>query len=184
MSTENKESETTDKVIFCPFLRTYKPGTSSLWEFVSDLHDKGRLDRAAGLLIGGDVTSKQQGLWKALTGSAPDLYKLDQVPGISHADLFQKHVDKLDKTADKDGSLTIQNLVDIKKEIAEEEGCDEIIKSSRIETALLFLGSGGDMETGKVRLVDIKAFLSGTSIESQPDITFDTVKKATKMCSW
>ena len=185
MSTEKTPNETdsTEKEIYCPFLKAYRPGTSSLWEFASNLHDKGRLDRILGLLIGGDVTGKQQGLWKALTFAAPDLYNLDKVPGISHDDLFQKHMKKFDEMA-KDGELTIQGLVEIKKKIAEEENCTEISDASKLETGLLFLGSGGDLETGVVSLQAVKTFLSGTVVENQHPINMGTVSKVKKMCSW
>ena len=171
------------KEIYCPFLKAYKPTTSSLWQFASDLQAKGKLGRLEGLLIGFDVVAKQQGTWKAISGAAPDLYRLDEVPGISHADLFQKYASKLDAAA-KDEILTISNLVAIKKEIAEEEKCPEIIKSSKIETGLIFLGSGGDTETGEVPLNNVKKFLSGSPVENQGDITFSAVKKVTDKCSW
>lgn len=177
-------SDAREKKILCPFLNVYKPRTASLWKFTSDLQDHGQLQRSIGLAVGADVTGKQQGFWKALTGHAPDLYNLDKVPGVSHDDLFQKHVEQFEKKAAPDGTLTIQDLVDIKKDIAKLENVEQINDASKLETTLLFLGSGGDLETFKVRVEDIKTFLSGTRVPNQNEITFETSKKVKEKCNW
>lgn len=178
----NKETKK-EEAIYCPFLKAYKPDTSSLWQFASDLSEGAKIGRLESLSIGFDVAARQQGTWKALCGAAPDLYRLHEVPGISHGDLFQKYPSKLDAAA-KDGMLTLDDLVAIKKEIAVEEKCSEIIKSSKLETGLIFLGAGGDLDTGRVPLSNVKKFLNGNPIESQDDITFSTVKQAADKCSW
>lgn len=172
------------KEILCPFLKAYEPTTSSLWQFASELQAKGKLGRLEGLLIGFDVVRKQQGAWKAVCGTAPDLYRLDEVPGISHVDLFQKYPEKLDAAAAEDGTIALDDLVSIKKEIAAEEKCSEINEASKIETGLIFLGSGGDPDTGKVPLTSVKKFLSGNPVDDQGDITFSSMKKVADKCTW
>jgi hypothetical protein len=173
-----------NRTIFCPFLNNYRPSTASLHEFVSDLEEKGQLNLELGTIGWALLVEGQHGPVHLLEGYAPNLYELDRSPPLSHKGLFQHHFDKFERMADADGYLMAQNLVEIKIEIANEDANSEINKASQIETALLFLGSGGNLDTGKVSLEDVKTFLSGTAVRGQGPINFDTSKKALALQSW
>jgi len=59
-------------------------------------------------------------------------------------------------------------LIDLKKDLAARAKVDPIVPSSRLETSLLFLGANGNLETGRVSVANIHAFLLGT-----PPTTYD-----------
>lgn len=184
MSTTEAANESKEEriIIHCPFLRALQPDTSSLWAFATDLETKGKLGRIEGLGIGFQHVLEQKGLWAALGGAAPDIYRLDQAGKFSHADLYQKYLSKFDDKA-ADGILTLDDLVNIKKEIAVLEQVAPIARSSKIETGLLFLGAAGNLETGQVSLENVKTFLNGGApVEGQAEVTFGAVKAVMDKC--
>ncbi|MEM8903034.1 MAG: hypothetical protein AAGF02_04965 [Actinomycetota bacterium] len=132
------------------------------------------------------VTWKQQGLLAALSNRAPAVDRLDEVPGISHLDLYTTSLAAVRRQlADRevDGRVRLQDLVAIKETIAQRAGVD-IIDSSRIETALLFLMAGGDLETGTVAVVDVLRLLDGEA--TAPGATVDVFKlgRARRAAEW
>lgn len=132
------------------------------------------------------VTAKQKSLSAALRGETPDLYALDKVPGVSHTDLYRTYLTELreqSETLESDGQLTLQDLVDMKEWVARQEHV-EVIDSSRIETALLFVRAGGDLSTGKVATSDVFELLQGRAPSSKSQVTASTLSKAQKMAKW
>ena len=175
------------KDILCPFLRSVQPDVSGIWKFTSDLSSKGKMDRIMALFVAFDVTKKQKGLWAALTGQVPDLYRLDQVPGVSHPDLYRHQLDEvkehLEKAVDSDGFVTLQDVVEAKKFVADKVGVksEEMMDSSKFETVLLFLGSGGDLETNKVKVTDLMTLLQGQRPANAGSINVDGLTKGMKL---
>lgn len=132
------------------------------------------------------VTSKQKGPFAALRGETPDLNALDKVPGVSHTDLYSSYLTELREQSEKleiDGQLTLQDLVDMKEWVAHQEQVD-IIESSRIETALLFVRAGGDLAGGKVATRDVFELLEGRAPSRDAQVTSSTLTKAQKMANW
>lgn len=149
--------------IMCPFLKIIKPRTDNMWIFLRDCRRAGVAWFFA-FIFGFFIVGKQKGWGKAFMGHAPDIYALDQVPEVSHDDLFQNYMDgvksRIAEAEDENGIITMQDLVNIKKWIAQQSNV-AIIDSSKVETGLVFLGSGGEAKTGKVRGSDVIKFLQG-----------------------
>jgi hypothetical protein len=175
--------------INCPFLKMAQPDTSNFLKFASDISKAG-LQYPMAAFIASDVVVRQKGFWNFLKGEAPDLYALNQVDGISHPDKYNRYnvetEKRLKEAANEEGMVTMQDLIDLKKWIAQQEGisADKIMKSSRIETQILFVGSGGNLETGFVKVQDVLTFLSGTKPESFQELNFTTFGKAEKLAKW
>ncbi|MEO1654116.1 MAG: hypothetical protein AAFU64_11250, partial [Bacteroidota bacterium] len=142
--------------IKCPFLAIAKPSTKNLSSFIKDVNKAGMSYQMA-LGASYQVGIGQNGLWATLFGKAPDIYKLENVHGISHCDRYNRYlsdVKRLLKEREINDQISLQDLVDIKEWIAEQEGV-EINSASKQETALLFGYAGGDLETQKVYTEDI-----------------------------
>jgi hypothetical protein len=139
------ESKPKTEDINCPFLKMAKPDTSSFRKFVSSTSAAG-MSYPAALLVSFDNVSKQKGTSKALSGHALDLYALNQIDGVSHPDKYNRYKELTTKTltdaANEEGKITMQDLVDLKKQIAAEEKIDHIMESSQTETVILFIGAG------------------------------------------
>jgi len=161
------------------------PDTSNRRVFVRDCHRHG-MARFMAFLVASQVTSKQQGLWAALRGRAPDVRALDKVPGVSHTDLYNSHRDEVDRRlekADTDGFVTLQDLVGVKEWIADREQV-EVSEPSRIETALLFVRAGGDLSTGHVATTDVLTLLDGRAPSGGGEVTVTTLRRARKAARW
>jgi len=148
------ESQPKTESINCPFLKMVQPDTSSIFTFASSCQEKGGMQYMMAMFICFDVTRKQKGFWKALLGHTPDLYALNQVEGISHPDKYSRYMDKTEEMiktkSNPEGMVSLQDLVDIKKWVAEQEKI-EIGFASKSETVLVFIKSGGDLDTGVVK---------------------------------
>jgi hypothetical protein len=93
------------------------------------------------------ATLNQQGLWAALTGRAPDVFRLEEVPGISHLDLYQFRLDGVQSRLEAravNGEVSLQDMIEVKKWVATDTGVSNISLISKGETVLLFLLAGGD----------------------------------------
>ena len=142
--------------------------------------------RFMAFVVATQITWKQQGIRPALRGHAPDLHALDRVPGVSHIDLYNTHRDNVGDRlteAEVEGRMTLQDLVEVKEWIAAMEGV-EVIESSRIETALLFIRSGGDAETGTVATADVLTLLDGAAPAVRGDVTIASLRRAQKTARW
>ena len=191
----NEENEPKISDINCPFLKIARKSAGrdfrNVWDLASNCSREGLQYRLA-LVVGADILAKQQGFCPMLLGRALDLYALDQVPGVSHPDKYGRYMDEtIEKlTAAKspdDDTITLQDLVDVKKWIATEKEnmtVDQITKPSKIETNLAFVGSGGNVDTGKTKLQDIISFLQGVRPGSMDTITTAKLGKADKMAKW
>ncbi|MEM9608337.1 MAG: hypothetical protein AAGA99_13005 [Actinomycetota bacterium] len=132
------------------------------------------------------VTWKQQGLLAALSNRAPDVDRLDEVPGISHLDLyttFPAVVRRELAGREVGGRVRLQDLVAIKESIAEHAGVTAI-DSSRIETALLFLMAGGDLDTGLVSVSDVLRLLDGEAIAPGATVNMARLGRARRATEW
>lgn len=171
--------------IACPFLQVIKPNTTNASAFARSCRRSG-MGRWMAQFVTRQVTWKQQGLVAALTNRAPDLERLDEVPGISHPDLynaFPTEVSDLLAQRDVDGRVTLDDLVAIKEAVAELAGVD-IIDSSRIETALLFTMAGGDIESGAVRALDVRRLLAGEATAEGATVTASTLGRVRRATKW
>lgn len=132
------------------------------------------------------ITWKQQGVVAALLNRAPDIERLHEVPGVSHLDLYNGFPNEVrGQLAEKDvdGRVQLDDLVAIKESIAELAGVD-IIDSSRIETALLFVMAGGDLDSGTVATVDVLRLLDGEAVAPGANITAAKLSRARKATTW
>ena len=92
---------------------------------------------------------RQKGLFALLRGEAPDIYRLDEVPGISHPGLFLLHQPlSLQFLAERASgrSLEVEDFHALKDQIARQEGV-VVNRASRLEDILLYaLGRGQERE--------------------------------------
>jgi hypothetical protein len=156
-----------EPIILCPFFRTLEPNESNsvafLWDVV--VHGHVGVGLAKSLVFGAVVI--QQGFWTALWGGVLDLERLDEIPGISHLDLYnsqfagvsERLLAKAVTAVDADGYITLQDLVEVKKWVAEVNSVEEINVFSRGETVFVFLGAGGSLKTNRVLATDVLRFL-------------------------
>ena len=175
------------KDITCPFSKMVQPDTSSYWSFVEDFHTKGNMGRVLASVITFETTRKQKGLWAAMTGEVPDLCTFDQVPGVSHKDKYSSQlagVKSRIEVASIDGFVTLQDLVDIKKWVAEVEGVVDIVDSSKGETVLTFLSAGGDLVTQKVNASNVLSILQSKPIEEIGETTLSRVLEGGNLAKW
>jgi hypothetical protein len=132
------------------------------------------------------VTVRQKGIVAFLRGQAPDLRRLDEVPGVSHTDLYRAYLPEVRAKATRAavaGQITLQDLVSIKEWIAKSEGVPVIV-SSQIETALLFVRAGGDLQTGLVDLESVLTLLDGRQPTGFGKVTIGRLKRARHMARW
>ncbi|MGX9355138.1 hypothetical protein ACS3SW_08235 [Roseobacteraceae bacterium S113] len=177
--------ESADNVIHCPFLAMNPPDTTNLWTFARGCVDNGQ-SYAMALFVATMVTYSQKGLLAVLRHEAPDIYRLDQVPGISHDDLYQDFIPELRDIAEtraRDGYINLQDLVEMKEWVAEQVGVTPG-KASKTETALLFVRSGGDLNTWTVGLEDVFRLLSGQRPEAEVVVTPAKLNQAMDRASW
>ncbi|MEM8776742.1 MAG: hypothetical protein AAGF53_17040 [Pseudomonadota bacterium] len=173
------------RAILCPFLAMNPPDTTNVWTFARGCEDNGQSYSMA-LIVATMVTYSQKGLWAVLRHEAPDIYRLDQVPGISHNDLYQNFIPELREMAEmraRNGLITLQDLVEMKEWVGEQVGVTPG-EASQTETALLFVRSGGDPEAWTVELEDVFRLLNGQRPEADAVVTPGKLNQAMDQARW
>lgn len=172
-------------VITCPFLAMDPPDTTNMWTFARGCVANG-MTYAMALFVTVQIIFQQKGLWAVLRREAPDIYRLREVPGISHDDRYAPYAAQLRPMAEDlsvDGRLTLQDLVTLKEWAARE--LDVVPnEASRIETALLFVRAGGDFVTWTVDLEDTFRLVAGQRPMAAAQVTVGKLSKARKRSLW
>ncbi|MDW3195058.1 MAG: hypothetical protein R8G66_21980 [Cytophagales bacterium] len=171
--------------IKCPFLAISKPSMESREAFVNDVEKFG-MDRTMAQLVAIQVGWQQNGLWSVIKGEAPNIYKLDQVHGVTHCDLFSKYLPELEQLAkglETEGQITLQDIVDMKKWVAKQENV-EPNEPSKLECALVFVKAGGNLKTQKVYTEDVFTFLQGIRPKRDAPISLDLMNEARALANW
>lgn len=171
--------------IKCPFLKIAKP-TSTGWNAFARDCEKHGMDFGMALFVTIQTTWQQKGLWSVIRGEAPDIYTLDRVPGVSHCDLYAKYYDELEQKAravEVNGQISLQDIVNIKKWIAELEGV-EVMQSSKFETALIFGYAGGDLKTQKVYTNDVLLLVKSQSPTRGKVMNPTLLNEAMALANW
>ncbi|HMO40171.1 MAG TPA: hypothetical protein PKE17_12230 [Saprospiraceae bacterium] len=179
------ECESGEAKIKCPFLAISKPSMESRAAFVNDVEKFG-MDRTMATFVAIQVGWQQKGLWAIIKGKAPDIYALDQVHGVTHCDLFSKFIPELEemvKAKEIDGQITLQDLVEMKKWVAQQVQV-EISEPSKIETSLLFVKAGGNLETQKVYTEDVFMLLRGIKPKRDAPINVTLLNKSKALAKW
>lgn len=182
---QTTEKSPAGEYILCPFLDIAQPDTSSYKSFAQSCSEAG-MEYKMAKFVAKSVGKKQRGKTAVREGKTPDPYRLDEVKGISHSDLYQKHLKDMliwMGNMEVDGKITLQDLVAIKKRIAELEGV-EVSKASKIETALAFIAAGGDLENWTVKSSDIQLFLSHELPGSPIEVTIKKLRKTRRKARW
>ncbi|TNE51818.1 MAG: hypothetical protein EP343_02855 [Deltaproteobacteria bacterium] len=172
-------------VIRCPFLKIAKPTTRGLRNFAKDAKKAG-MDYWMALFVAIQVTWVQKGFWAVVKGETPNIYALHRVKGVSHCDLYASYLPELQtmaKKMEKEGQLTLQDLVKMKQWVAQQEKV-KINEPSKIETALVFVRAGGDLKTGKVRTVDVFDLLQGKAPAKGGTVTVSRMNQARNLAKW
>lgn len=180
-----KEGEAQTAPIKCPFLVIAKPSMESRAAFVNDVEKFG-MDKTMANLVAIQVGWQQNGLWSVIKGDAPDIYALDKVHGVTHCDLYSNYLPELEEQAKQlevDGQITLQNLVEMKKWVAMLEHV-EPNEPSKIETALVFVKAGGNLETQKVYSEDVFTLLKGIRPKRDAFITMELMYQARELSNW
>lgn len=174
------ESKPKTEKINCPFLRMVQPEADNIFKFASECQEKGDVQYMTAFIIASKIVNKQQGWRKALQGYPPDIWRLDQVEGVSHTDKYQNYLEKtdemLEEKANDDGVITFKDLIDVKKWIAEQEKV-EVIRQSQIFTTILFIKSGGDLDSMEVKKKEIMTMLDGKHPENEAHLNLSLFKK-------
>ena len=121
-----------------------------------------------------------------LRHEAPDIYRLDQVQGISHDDLYQKYIPELRVMARAravEGQITLQDLVEMKEWVADQVGVTPK-EASKTETSLLFVRSGGDLRAWTVGLEGVFQLLNGKRPEADSVVTPSKLNLAIDQAIW
>lgn len=171
--------------ITCPFLAMNPPDTTNMWTFARGCTENG-MDYAMAIFVTAQVTYHQKGLMAVLRHEAPDLYRLRDVPGISHDDRYgpyQPQLRSLAETLAVDGRLTLQDLVAMKEWVATELGVIPN-EASRIETALLFVRAGGEFDAWTVDMDDVFRLLAGQRPETDAIVTPGLLNQAREHSNW
>ncbi|MEM9242114.1 MAG: hypothetical protein AAGB07_19255 [Pseudomonadota bacterium] len=171
--------------ITCPFLAMKPPDTTNVWTFARGCVDNGMAYGMA-LFVTLQITYQQKGLLAVLRHEAPDIYRLREVPGISHDDRYAPFLAELRPVAEGmavDGRLSLQDLVAMKEWVAAQVGVIPN-EASRIETALLFVRSGGRVEDWTVGLDDVFLLLSGKTPSVDAVVTPDLLNRAREQSMW
>lgn len=174
-----------DRAIKCAFLRMAPPDTSNLWRFARDCQKNG-LGLLEGLLVGAQVVAGQKGLLALLRGQAPDLYHLDEVKGVSHKDLYLPYLPEVKTKVNalsRNGQISLQDLADIKESIATQEKVS-VSPASKMETIILFIRAGGDLDSGLIDADDALRIIEGYEPKKNGVVTLSTLKQAAKLATW
>jgi hypothetical protein len=171
--------------IKCPFLAISKPSMESRSAFVDDVEKFG-MDRTMATFVAVQVGFQQNGLWSVVKGDAPDIYALEKVHGVTHCDLYSNYLLELEQQAKEkevDGQITLQDLVEMKKWVAKQTSV-EISEPSKIETSLLFVKAGGNLETQKVYTEDVFMLLKGIKPKRDAPINVTLLNKSKALAKW
>ncbi len=171
--------------IKCPFLAFSKPSMESRKAFVDDVEKFG-MERSMAQFVAIQVGWQQNGFWSVVKGEAPDIYNLNNVHGVTHCDLFSKYLPELEQQAkalEVNGQITLQDLVEMKKWVAQQEHV-EPNEPSKIETALVFVKAGGNLETQKVYSEDVFTLLRGIQPKRDALINLDLMSQARSLANW
>lgn len=171
--------------ITCPFLAMNPPDTTNMWAFARGCEANG-MSYSMALLVCIQVTYLQKGLLAVLRHEAPDIYRLREVPSISHDDryaVFQPELREMADGLEVDGRLALQDLVAMKQWVARQLGV-EINEASRIETALLFVRAGGDFETWTVDRDDVFRLIAGQRPLAEAQVTIGKMNTALGATEW
>ena len=171
--------------VTCPFLAMNPPDTTNMWTFARGCVANG-MHYGMALVVTVQITYAQKGLLAVLRHEAPDIYRLREVPGISHDDRYHPFQDELRTMADDmavNGRLTLQDLVTLKEWVARHLGIVPN-EASRIETALLFVRAGGDLETWTVDLEDIFRLIGRQRPSVEVSVTPDKLNRARQQSRW
>lgn len=183
--TTPEPSEAEGRTILCPFLAMNPPDTTNMWSFTRGCVDNG-MDYSMALFVTVQVTYLQKGMFAVLRHQAPDIYRLDEVPGISHEDLYSRYVPELRELANDlaiDGKLKLQDLVVMKEWVAKQVGVSPN-EASQTETALLFVRAGGEPETWTVDLEDVFLLISGKPPNADAVVTPAKLNAALDHAKW
>lgn len=182
---QGNSRDSTNKKFLCPFLTIAQPDTTGYKEFAKSCEEAG-MDYNMAKFVAKDIGARQLGKKAVKEGKTPDLMRLDEVDGISHADLYQKYLEQVAiwmENKEVDGKVTLQDLVKIKQYIARLESV-EIQKSSKIETALLFIGAGGNLENWTVKSSDVLLFLNHDLPSVPIEVTIKKLRKTRRKANW
>ncbi|MEM6379471.1 MAG: hypothetical protein AAF705_14780 [Bacteroidota bacterium] len=171
--------------IKCPFLSIAKPSTDNVVAFIKDVKKAG-MSPAMAVIATLQVGIGQKGIWAVLLGSAPDIQKLENVHGISHCDRYNRYtsdVERLLKERAIEEQVTLQDLVEVKKWIAAQEGV-EVNGASKQETALVFGYAGGNLETQKVFTKDVMLLINGKNPSRGGKMNIELFNTAQKLAHW
>jgi hypothetical protein len=182
----NKSAESKpEAAIKCAFLRMAPPDTSNMWRFARDCQKNG-LGLLEGLAVGGLVVVGQKGKLALLRGEAPDLYSLDKVKGVSHEDLYLPYLPQVKakvQALSHNGQLSLQDLAEIKEWIAAQEGVS-VSSASKLETVILFIRAGGELDSGLIDADDALRMIEGYEPKKSGLVTFGSIKQARKLIAW
>jgi len=156
--------------ILCAFLRGIRPNTTDMTAFMADVVKGGCADascRPVAELVG----SSQFGMSPeefVQTGKAPDIYNL-QGSSIAHLDLYNAFFPQVraavTQRVDQEGFITYRDTIEIKKNVVLTlAATNEISFGSKLETAIGFIRSGGDLISGKVLADDWLRFIQGLKV--------------------
>lgn len=150
--------------ILCPFIKAAQPDTSSWSSFLSDLNAAGcTYPFCTSLTVGATTLQKPFNFDLHVV----DIYRLGQIPHVSHKDLFNSQTAGVNKRINEyamnnNGMVTLQDLVDIKLWVVNvTSGVSSPGFFSKRETCLLFLRSGGDLISSKVLGGNVITMLAG-----------------------
>lgn len=183
--TTPEPDESNGRAITCPFLAMDPPEARNIWAFARSCETNGMAYSMA-LFVAAQITVQQKDILALLRHEAPDIYSLHQVPGVSHADRYGLYIVELRPLAQKvavNGRLSMQDLVELKKWMAQQEGV-EIIESSRIETALAFVRSGGDFDSWTVDMIEFFTLIAGNRPAVDEVVTLRKLEKARDAARW
>lgn len=172
--------------ITCPFLAMAPPDASNLWTFAQGANANGQ-DLMMAVLVGIQVTYQQKGIIAALNLEAPDLRRLHEVPGVSHDDRFGLFLTELRPMAEEmaeNGTITLQELADLKIWVAKRTTGSIISEPSRIETALAFIRAGGSQDTWRVSVEHVFTLLSGNIPDVKAIVTLNDMFYVMEQIDW
>lgn len=183
----NGQANKPDPAIKCPFLRMAQTDTSNIWRFIRDCQKNG-MSWFTALSISATTVVLQKGKGKLalLRGEAPDLYRLDEVKGISHQDLYLPYLPQVKEKVEalsRNGKISIQDLADIKEWIAAQEGVP-VIRGSKGQVGLLFVIAGGDLETGLIDADDALRMIEGYEPKKSGVLTLRNMVQARSQITW
>ena len=184
-ASNNGEENKPDPEIKCPFLRMFMPKARNTWQFTRDCQKNGMGFFAAFGITAGTVLF-QKGVLALLRGDVPDLYKLDKVKFISHQDLYLpdfEFVEERVKALSRNGQVSLQDLADIKMSIADKIGVP-VIQGSKIQTVLLFLRAGGDLDSRLIDADDALRMIKGYEPKKSGVVTVWGMARGKMLINW